>query len=401
MQNKFTGFSSATLFQLLRDGQPRTKAELVKITGLARSTIQLRIDTLLELDLITPVNDAVSTGGRPSAQVALNPKARVIAAVDFGASQASLALTDLTGEILGRTSSRMIIADGPETCLGWMVRTIRSELAALHLKEADLIAIGIGLPGPVEHSTGRPSNPPIMPGWDDFDVPGFVNHHLKATVLVDNDVNIMALGEQKFAWPDIENIIFLKASTGIGSGIISSGVLQRGAEGIAGDIGHVQIARGDNVPCRCGNSGCLEAMAAGPALAQGLALAGIEFNGKRITVLSDVVAATKAGELAAIQAVRQAGRDIGEVLTTCVSVLNPSVISIGGSLAFAGEHLLAGVREVVYSRSMPLATEHLTIAQSRAGLDAGIIGASVMAIDYALSTASIDAMAAALESSNT
>ena len=401
MQNKFTGFSSATLFQLLRDGQPRTKAELVKITGLARSTIQLRIDTLLELDLIAPVNDAVSTGGRPSAQVALNPKARVIAAVDFGASQASLALTDLTGEILGRTSSRMIIADGPETCLGWMVRTIRSELAALHLKEADLIAIGIGLPGPVEHSTGRPSNPPIMPGWDDFDVPGFVNHHLKATVLVDNDVNIMALGEQKFAWPDIENIIFLKASTGIGSGIISSGVLQRGAEGIAGDIGHVQIARGDNVPCRCGNSGCLEAMAAGPALAQRLSLAGIEFNGNRITVLSDVVAATKAGELTAIQAVRQAGRDIGEVLTTCVSVLNPSVISIGGSLAFAGEHLLAGVREVVYSRSMPLATEHLTIAQSRAGLDAGIIGASVMAIDYALSTASIDAMAAALESANT
>ena len=239
-----------------------------------------------------------------------------------------------------------------------------------------------------------------MPGWDDFDVPGFVNHHLTATVLVDNDVNIMALGEQKFAWPDMENIIFLKASTGIGSGIISSGVLQRGAEGIAGDIGHVQIARGQNVPCRCGNSGCLEAMAAGPALAQRLALAGVEYNGKSIAVLSDVVAATKAGELAAIQAVRQAGRDIGEVLTTCVSVLNPSIISIGGSLAFAGDHLLAGVREVVYSRTMPLATEHLIVAQSRAGADAGIIGASVMAIDFALSSASIDAMAAALESAN-
>ncbi len=370
------------------------------MTGLARSTIQLRIDTLLDLGLIAPVNDAVSTGGRPSAQVALNPKARVIAAVDFGATQASLALTDLAGEILGRTSSKIIIADGPETCLGWMVRTIRSELASLRLKEADLIAIGIGLPGPVEHSTGRPSNPPIMPGWDDFDVPGFVNHHLTATVLVDNDVNIMALGEQKFAWPDMENIIFLKASTGIGSGIISSGVLQRGAEGIAGDIGHVQIARGQNVPCRCGNSGCLEAMAAGPALAQRLALAGVEYNGKSIAVLSDVVAATKAGELAAIQAVRQAGRDIGEVLTTCVSVLNPSIISIGGSLAFAGDHLLAGVREVVYSRTMPLATEHLIVAQSRAGADAGIIGASVMAIDFALSSASIDAMAAALESAN-
>ena len=395
-QKKINGASSAALFQIFRDGQPRTKAELVELTGLARSTVQLRIDVLLELGLLAPLTDAVSTGGRPSAQVALNPKARVVVAVDFGATSASLAVTDLVGNILARTSTKMLIADGPESCLGWMVRTIRSELAALKLKEADLIAIGIGLPGPVEHSTGKPSNPPIMPGWDAFNVPGFVNQHLKSTVLVDNDVNIMALGEQQFAWPGIENMIFLKASTGIGSGIISSGVLQRGAEGIAGDIGHVQIARGANVPCRCGNSGCLEAMAAGPALAQKLSEAGAQFKGKPIAVLADVIDATKAGELAAIQAVRQAGRDIGEVLTTCVSVLNPSVIAIGGSLALAGEHLLAGVREVVYSRSMPLATEHLTIAQSRAGVDAGIIGASVIAIDYALSIESIDEMVNAL-----
>jgi len=396
MQKKNNGSSSAALFQIFRDGEPRTKAELVEFTGLSRSTIQLRIDALIELGLLAPLTDAVSTGGRPSAQIALNPTARVVVAADFGATQASVAVTDLVGNILARTSSKMLIADGPETCLGWMVRTIRSELAGLKLKEADLIAIGIGLPGPVEHSTGKPSNPPIMPGWDAFNVPGFVNQHLKASVLVDNDVNIMALGEQKFAWPGVENMIFLKASTGIGSGIISSGVLQRGAEGIAGDIGHVQIARGSNVPCRCGNSGCLEAMAAGPALAEKLAMAGAQFKGKPIAALSDVIAATKAGELAAIQAVRQAGRDIGEVLTTCVSVLNPSVIAIGGSLALAGEHLLAGVREVVYSRSMPLATEHLTIAQSRAGNDAGIIGASVIAIEYALSIESIDSMTSAL-----
>lgn len=392
MQGKLNGFSSASLFQLFRDGEPKTKAELAEITGLSRSTIQLRIEPLVELGLIAPVSGAVSTGGRPSAQLALSPKARAVAAVDFGATQASLAITDLNGNILDRSSAKIVIAEGPEVCLGWMVKTIRSQLAALQIREQDLLAIGIGLPGPVEHSSGRPSNPPIMPGWDNFDVPGFINHHLNAAVLVDNDVNIMALGERKFAWPNAENMIFLKASTGIGAGIISSGVLQRGAEGIAGDIGHVEISRGDGIPCRCGNSGCLEALAAGPALAKTLSTAGVEFKGMPITSVSDVVAATKAGELSAIQAVRQAGRDIGEVLTTCVSLLNPSLIAIGGSLAFAGEHLLAGVREVVYSRSMPLATEHLTIAQSRAGSDAGIIGASVMAIDYALSESSINAM---------
>ncbi|CAB4888974.1 MAG: ROK family protein [Actinobacteria bacterium] len=400
IQRRFGGFSAAALFQLLRDGQPKTKAELVEITGLSRSTIQFRVESLLELGLIAPVSDAVSTGGRPSAQVALNPSARVVAAVDFGATQASLAVTDLAGNILSRTTAETKIADGPEICLGWMVKRIRSELASIRRREAELIAIGIGLPGPVEHATGRPSNPPIMPGWDDFDVPGFVNHHLKATVLVDNDVNIMALGEKKVAWPNVANMIFLKASTGIGSGIISNDVLQRGAEGIAGDIGHVQIARGQNIPCRCGNNGCLEALAAGPALAQQLASSGATFDGSPIEVMSDVVAATKAGDLVAIQAVRQAGRDIGEVLTTCVSVLNPSVIVIGGSLALAGEHLIAGVREIVYSRSMPLATEHLTISQSRAGFDAGIIGASVMAIDFALSIESVDAMVLELERAN-
>lgn len=393
---KLGGLSSAVIFQVLRDGQPRTKAELVDMTGLSRSTIQFRIESLLGLGLIAPVSDAVSTGGRPSAQVAMNPEARIVAAVDFGATAVTLALMDLGGKILSRSSVDMSITEGPEACLGWMVKRIRSEVSSIRRKEADLVSIGIGLPGPVEHATGRPSNPPIMPGWDDFDVPGFVNQHLKAAVLVDNDVNIMALGERKVAWPQVENLLFVKVSTGIGSGIISSGVLQRGAEGIAGDIGHVQVSRGENIPCRCGNNGCLEAVAAGPAIALRLAQAGETFGGRTISDLADVIEATKAGDLVAIQALRQAGRDIGEVLTTCVSVLNPSVIVIGGSLALAGEHLIAGVREVVYSRSMPLATEHLTIAQSRAGFDAGIIGAGVMAVDHALSIESIDQMVAEL-----
>ena len=376
------------LFQLLRDGRPRTRAELSTLTGLARSTIALRVDTLMNLGLISPVGDAVSTGGRPSSQFALNPTARLVLAADLGASHANLAVTDLAGKSLGQHCGSIDIADGPESVLSWMVEASRELLADIDRKQGDLIAIGIGLPGPVHYATGRPINPPIMPGWDQFDVPAWVQQHLEVPVLVDNDVNIMALGERSFAWPQTEHLMFVKVATGIGSGVISGGLLQRGAQGIAGDIGHVQIPRGAGIPCHCGNQGCLEALASGPAIARALRQTGVEVeNGQQVIEL------VKRGNIEAIQAIRQAGRDIGEVLTACVSLINPSVIALGGSMAQAGEHLLAGVREVVYTRSTPLATEHLAIVQSSAGANAAVIGASMLAIHHVLSPENIDAIA--------
>jgi predicted NBD/HSP70 family sugar kinase len=384
------GVSGASeLFQLLRDGAPRTRASLALLTGLARSTIATRIDELMRLGLVTPVADAASTGGRPSSQFALNPGARIVLAADLGASHATLAVTDLVGTVIASRSERMDIAQGPEAVLGWLVDAGRALIEEVGRDRRDLVAIGIGVPGPVEHDTGRPVNPPIMPGWDRFDVPGWVQQHLEVPVLVDNDVNIMALGERALAWPNVEHLMFVKVATGIGSGVISGGLLQRGAQGIAGDIGHVQVARGAGVPCHCGNRGCLEALASGPAIARALREQGIAAASG-----SDVVDLVKSGDIDAIQAVRQAGRDIGEVLTACVSLVNPSVIAMGGSMARAGEHLIAGVREVVYTRSMPLATEHLQIVQSAAGENAAVLGASMLAIHHALSPEGIDALAA-------
>lgn len=383
------GFSSGRLLQLFRDGQPHTKAELAELTGLARSTISLRLDPLVELGLIAPAAEATSTGGRPSAQLVLNEAAFVVAGVDFGASHAVASLADLSGKILVSIETKRQISDGPEVCLRWMLDEIRHLLAGLNLTQDKLLAIGIGLPGPVEHSSGKPANPPIMMGWDGYDVPARVNQELTAKVLVDNDVNVMALGERHVTYPDVDHLIFLKAATGIGSGIISDGHLQRGAQGTAGDIGHVRVSRGGEVACHCGNFGCLEAVAGAPAIIKNVVAQGLPIRNT-----SDLIDATKRAKMEAIQAVRQAGRDIGEVLSTCVSLMNPAVIVVGGSLSSAGEHLIAGIREVVYSRSMPLASENLAIVQSKAGKEVGIIGASVMAIDHVLDADTIDRLVA-------
>ncbi|UUZ60225.1 ROK family transcriptional regulator [Nocardioides sp. B-3] len=382
---------TSDVFELLRDGGPQTRAQLAESSGLARSTIAARIDVLLRLGLVAPHGDAVSTGGRPPSVLALNPSARVVVGVDLGATHARAVLADLAGTIPAEARADPDIADGPEVVLGWVTGSVRSLLRGQQRKLAELAAIGIGLPGPVEHSTGRAINPPIMPGWDRYDVPAHVRRDIDVPVLIDNDVNIMALGEQHAHFPDVQDLVFIKVSTGIGAGIISGGALQRGAMGTAGDVGHVRLPRGEGVTCRCGNEGCLEAMAAAPALAATLCAGGADVSSS-----ADIVALVRGGNLRAVQVVRQAGRDMGEMVAMVVNFINPSVVVVGGAMSAAGEHLIAGIRETVYQRSLPLATEHLRILPSAAGEQAGVIGAAALAIAHVLSPEEIERASVAI-----
>ncbi|GAA1405752.1 ROK family protein [Oerskovia paurometabola] len=377
------------MFQLLRDGQPRTRADLAAITGQARSTIAARIDLLMASGLIAPAGEASSTGGRPPVTFAFSPGARIVLAVDLGATHARLAVTDLASNVLAEVDAPLAISDGPENVLAWVAETGEKLIATTGRDLKDLVSVGVGLPGPVEHSTGRPINPPIMPAWDDVDVPAILKRTFDASVLVDNDVNIMALGEHRTAWPGVSDLLFVKVATGIGAGVISDGELRRGAQGAAGDIGHIAVPNATDTPCRCGNIGCLEAVASGQAIAGALKKEGLEAANS-----GDVVSLVRGGDLMASHAVRQAGRDIGAVLAACVSLLNPSMIVVGGVIADAGEHLIAGIREIVYQRSLPLATQHLRIVTSQARGQAGVLGASAMAIDHVLSPAAIDALIA-------
>lgn len=374
---------AAELLRLLRAGPPRTRAELTRMTGLSRSTISGRLDQLSAAGLVLPAGDAASSGGRPPAQVAFNPAARVLVAVDLGATHGAVGVADLAGTVLRSTSRALDIAEGPVPVLDWALAAASRLLAEAGRGAADVVGVGIGLPGPVEHSTGIPTNPPIMPGWDRFDVPGYVRTSLDVPVLlpvlVDNDVNLLALGEHAVSWPHEQDLVFIKVSTGIGAGIISGGRLQRGAQGSAGDLGHVHVPFTRETPPHGEADADLEALASGPAIARWVSEQGVPAGG-----IADVVDLLRAGNATAVRAVRQAGRDLGEVVATCVNLLNPSVVVIGGSVARAGEHLVAGVREVVYRRSTPLATQHLTITESRAGADGGLRGAALMVVQHVL-----------------
>jgi predicted NBD/HSP70 family sugar kinase len=378
------------LLQLLLDGVPRTRAELASQSGLSRSTVAARVDALLDAGLITGVGEAASSGGRPPSRFAFEPRAAVVVAIDLGATHGVVAITDLAGDVLVSQRAELSIADGPGPVLDRSLALVLELLGRAGREPDEVLGIGIGLPGPVAHDTGRPANPPIMPGWHDFDVPAYVRAVIDVPTFVDNDVNIMALGEQRIHWPDRDDLLFVKVATGIGAGLISNGRLQRGADGTAGDLGHVRVARGSDVVCRCGNVGCLEALAGAPALVAELASQGLP-----VTRAADVVRLMSDGDPAAVAALRQAGRDLGEVLATCVNLLNPSVIVLGGVLGEAGDQLLAGVREVVYLRSLPLATLNLVIVPTVAGDDAGVIGASMLVLQSELTAEAVDARLAA------
>jgi predicted NBD/HSP70 family sugar kinase len=373
------------MLRLIREGDAVTRADLARRTGLARSTVAQRVDALLAHELVYEAGGGASTGGRPATVLAFNRNAGVVLAADLGATHSRLAVSDMAGKPLAEKAVDMAIADGPEPVLELVEAHCSELLREVGRQPADVRGIGVGVPGPVAFARGEAVNPPIMPGWDRFSIPEWFNRRYDAPVLVDNDVNIMALGEHWTHWRAEDYFLYVKAGTGIGCGVVAHGQVHRGAQGAAGDIGHIRIAGHDDQLCRCGNVGCLEAIAGGAALARRLREAGVEAQTSR-----DVVSLVRAGNGEAGRMVRDAGRALGEVLAGCVNFFNPNVIVIGGDLAEAGEQLLAGVREVTIQRSLPLATRDLRVVQSRLGDGAGVVGAAIMVIEHVLAPDVVD-----------
>ncbi len=377
---------AGAMLQAIRDKESTTRAELVARTGLARSTVAQRIDALLAQGLVVPVGENASTGGRPPQAFAFNARAGVILAADLGATHCRLAVTDLGARVIAEESHDIAIADGPEAVLTWLESAFRALLETIRPTPAQVVGVGVGVPGPVEFATGTPVAPPIMPGWDGYPVARRLADHFGAPALVDNDVNIMALGEHWTAGREFEHMLFVKVGTGIGCGIITDGRIHRGALGAAGDIGHIHVLGHDDVLCRCGNQGCLEAVAGGAAVAAKLSAEGLLAENTR-----DVVKLVREGRPRAVQLVRQSGRELGEVLAAAVNFFNPGIIVIGGDMAHANEPLLAGVRQLVYQRAVPLGTRSLRITRSTLDDRAGVVGAAVMLIEHIFSAEAVDA----------
>jgi predicted NBD/HSP70 family sugar kinase len=377
---------AGAVLRLIRSGTAVTRASLAAETGLARSTVTQRVDALIAAGLIHEAGETVSTGGRRPARLAFNHRAGVVLSADLGATHSRLAVSDLAGTPLVEMRLDLDIGLGPIPVLEAVHERLLELLEQAGRTPDGIRGVGLGIPGPVAFASGRPVSPPIMPGWDSFSIPGWFAERLgPLPILVDNDVNIMALGEHWAHWRDVPNLLYVKVGTGIGCGIVAGGEIHRGADGAAGDIGHIVVSDHADVVCRCGNIGCLEAVAGGHALARRLSTADRQVEGSR-----GVVELVRSGDPDAIRIVREAGRALGEVLASCVNFFNPRVIVLGGDIAEVHEHLLAGARETVFQRSLPLATRNLRVVPTALGDRAGVTGAAIMVTEHILSPAAVD-----------
>jgi predicted NBD/HSP70 family sugar kinase len=383
-----TSASAGALLRHVRAGRARSRAELVALTGASRNTVSARIDQLIAANLLEEGGRGWSTGGRPPTLLQFNSRAGCVLAVDLGVTSVDVAVTDLSAEVLATAGHDIDVAEGPGPVLAEVDRLAEKVLAEAGLTPADVCAVGVGVPGPVEHSTGRPSHPPIMPGWHDHPIPSAFGRY-ECPVFVDNDVNVMALGEMGVGGSE-QDVLVVKVGTGIGCGVIVDGRVYRGAQGSAGDIGHIHVAQPDGrtVVCRCGQENCLEAIAGGGALLRDAVAAGLP-----VTTTRQLVELAAQGNGPAIELVRDAGRTIGTVLAALVNFFNPHRIVVTGGVARAGVPLLAGIREAVYRRSMPLAARALEITVSEAPDLSGRLGAALMAIEGYLDDDSVQALA--------
>lgn len=369
--------SSATageLFRLIHTGRADSRAELARLTGLSASTVAMRVDELIEHGYLEEAGRGESTGGRRPRLLAIREGGSVIAAADLGERHVTLVLMNRRGEIVADAIEPITLRDEPAAVIEAVWAAAKALAAGLSPTPA-IEGIAMSLPGPVDSRDGRLLAPMRMPGWNGLVVGEMLGRITGLPTHVDNDANAMAVGEFVERGQTVNELVFVKAGSGIGCGIIAGGELYRGYRGVAGDISHVALAGAPPVVCSCGRVGCLDVVASGTAIVDAL-----RGTGEAVEDLDAVLRLAQDAHPRATALLREAGQRTGEVLATIINFYNPQLLALGGQLSTA-DAFVAGVRQAIYTLCLPMSTDLLEIGVSAAGPLAGArgVGSSLLA----------------------
>jgi predicted NBD/HSP70 family sugar kinase len=377
--------TAGQVLQLILTGQANSRAELGRFTGLSRTAVTARLNSLIARGLVIERPAAESTGGRPAGRLAFNAAGGLVLAAAIGRSRIQLAVADLGCSLLAEESVQCDPASGPQHCLPPVVDRLYRMVSSCGFSPADVMGIGVSVPGSVDLNRGTMVNSIALPSWDGVAIAPLFRRDRDAPVLVDRDVNVMAMAEWRGQLRDVRDLLMVKASTGIGVGIVSGGTLQRGALFAAGELGHIPVCDGNGVLCRCGQTDCLEAVAGGWAM-----VGALQQLGRGVDHVRDVVSIALSGDPEALGLIRDAGRRVGGTLSAAVTLLNPEVVVIGGDLAGAYETFVAGLRETVYQRSTALSSRLLRFVPATFGERQGLIGCAAMINQWITSERAVD-----------
>jgi predicted NBD/HSP70 family sugar kinase len=360
----------------LRHDGTASRAEIARQTGLSPSTVSTVITELQRAGLVVESTLApAGRQGRPAAQLALDPSAGAAVGIDFDHDKIRVAVSDLARTVLAEASVRIDVDhDAPKAL------EHASELVAQVLEEAEVdrervLGAGMALPGPVDHARGALHTSPILAGWANVDAAAELERRIDVPVHLDNDANLGALAEVTLgAGRNVRSAAYIQMSSGIGAGMIVDGRPYHGHRGIAGEIGHVLVDEQGQI-CRCGNRGCLETLASGPALVALLRPS----HGEGLTVES-IISMARDGDPGARRVIADAGRAVGRVVAGLCNLFNPEMVVVGGDLSTAGELLLDPLRESIDRYALPTATERLEVVAGELGDRANLLGALALAI---------------------
>lgn len=375
--------TAGELLELVRTGRASTRSDLRRLTGLSRTAVVSRVAMLTSAGLLLVGEELASTGGRPPGALVFNKDAGVVVAVAVGRSRSQLGIFDLEGAELASDSDDHAVGVGPDELMPQVAARLSALLDGV---EPPVAGIGLSLPGTVDPVRGLSIDSPVMGGWDGVELAPYFAEVVDAPLFVANDADVLARSELLGRSGAFRDVLVVKASTGLGLGIVADGRVLSGHVGAAGEIGHTRVEAADGLPCRCGATGCLETVAGGWALVGRLAESGHEVGHVR-----DLVALAQHGDPVARGLLRDSGRQLGELLAVAVNLLNPQAVVIGGDMAAAFDSYAAGVRESVYARAAALATRDLQILPATHGDRAGLVGCAALALDHVLSPAAVDA----------
>ncbi|MFI5283003.1 MAG: ROK family transcriptional regulator [Candidatus Dormibacterales bacterium] len=345
----------------LRERGSISQADIARATGLSRTTVHTLVGELKESGLVLEVDSAVpdGRGGRPAVQLVLQHKAQAVLGIDFGHSHVQVAVADLAHNLLAERRCDLDVSHHASDALDAASRMAAEVLAEAGIDRVNVLGAGIGVPGPVDRARGTAGSATILPGWVGLRIAVAMEKRLGVSVEIENDANLGALAELTWgAGRGCSSFAYVKAATGVGAGLVIDGKLLRGASGTAGEIGHTTLDEAGAL-CYCGNRGCLETVASGPAIVKLVAAA----SGDHPT-LAEVIERALAGDPRCRRAISDAGKEIGVAVAGLCNLVNPERVIIGGLLSRAGDVLLEPLRASIRRHAVQAAAEKLEVVQA-------------------------------------
>lgn len=357
-----------------------SQADIARATGLSRTTVSTLVAELKDSGLVFEVGAVEARapdrrGGRPGVLLVLQDSARAVVGIDFGHSHVQVALADLAHKVLAERMCKLDVDHRAADALDAAARMVDEVLVEANVQRSAVICAGIGIPGPVDRERGTVGSATILPGWLGLRIADEMEGRLAIPVEIENDANCGALAELTWgAGRDCSNFAYLKAATGIGAGLVVDGRLLRGASGTAGEIGHTTLDESGAL-CRCGNRGCLETVASGPAILQ---LVGRAEPGT--LTLGRVIELAAQGDVRCRRAISDAGHEIGVAVAGLCNLINPERVVVGGLLSRAGEVLLQPMRESIRRHAVQAAAERVEVVQAVFVERAELLGSLALAL---------------------